>query len=67
MRLEISKRTDMALKALAHLQTNDGASGLELAKAVGTTASYLPQVVKPMVTAGFIQSTPGPGGDTAWG
>lgn len=58
----MSKRTDIALRALAHLSSSDGASGIDLAEAVETTVNYLPQVLKPMVIAGFISSTPGPGG-----
>ncbi len=62
MRLELSKRTDLALKALAHLATNGDSSGTEMAESIGTTTNYLPQVLKPLVMEGWICSTPGRGG-----
>ena len=62
MRLELSNKTDLILRALGFLHFRDSASGSEIADAVGTTANYLPQIVRPLVSAGFICSTPGPGG-----
>lgn len=62
MRLEISKRTDLALRALAHLNSDSESSGSEVADEIGTTANYLPQVLKPLTGQGWVQGTPGPGG-----
>ena len=62
MRLELSKRTDMALKALARLDPDDDLSGADLASAIGTTVNYLPQVLRPLVVSELVCSTPGPGG-----
>lgn len=62
MRLELSKKTDLALKALAHLAANGDTSGTEMAEAIGTTANYLPQVLKPLVIREWICSSPGRGG-----
>ncbi len=62
MRLELSKRTDLALKALAHLHENSDSSGRSTAKAVGTSSNYLPQILKPLSERGWVIGTPGPGG-----
>lgn len=62
MRLELSKRTDLALRALAYLESNGGTPGTEIAGTIGTTANYLPQVLKPLVIEGWVCSTPGPHG-----
>ena len=63
MRLELTKKTDLAFRALAHLKEEGGTStGKSTALAIETTTAYLPQVLKPLVTAGWIASTPGPGG-----
>jgi Rrf2 family protein len=62
MRLEMSNRTDLALKAFAHLDSFGEAGGRSIAEAIGTTANYLPQVLKPLIVEGWIRGTPGPGG-----
>ncbi|MEA1902849.1 MAG: Rrf2 family transcriptional regulator [Actinomycetota bacterium] len=62
MRLEMSKRTDLALRALAYLNSNGDSSGMALADHIGTSSNYVPQVLKPTVEEGWICSTPGPGG-----
>ncbi len=62
MRLEMSIRTDLALRAFAHLEANGDSTGSELAEAIGTTTNYLPQVLKPLVSEGWISSAPGRGG-----
>lgn len=63
MRLELTKKTDLAFRALAHLKEEGGsASGPSTAVAIETSTAYLPQVLKPLVSAGWIASTPGPGG-----
>lgn len=62
MRFELSRRTDLGVRTLAVLDQSEFLSGAAIADAIGTTVSYLPQVLKPLVTEGFIDSTPGPGG-----
>lgn len=62
MRLEVSKRTDLAFRALAHLDSQGQSRGSEIAESVGTTINFLPQLLKPLVVAGWVSSTPGPGG-----
>lgn len=62
MRLELTKRTDLALKALACLDQEAETSGRSLAADLGTTSNYLPQVIKPLSECGWVVGTPGPGG-----
>ncbi len=62
MRLELSKRTDLALKALTFLHALSGATGHAMARAIGTTSNYLPQVLKPLTERSWVSGTPGPGG-----
>ncbi len=61
----MSKRTDLALQALVHLDSHLQVSGPDLADAIGVTTNYLPQVLRPLVTNGWISGTPGPGGGYA--
>jgi Rrf2 family iron-sulfur cluster assembly transcriptional regulator len=63
MRLELTKKTDLALRALGHL-AEDGVrrSGSVLAEEIGATRQFLPQVMAPLVQAGWVGSIPGPGG-----
>ena len=63
MRLEMSKRSDLTLRAIRHLAyAEDAVDGSQLAEAIGTTTHFLPQVLRPAVRAGWIDSTPGRGG-----
>ncbi len=63
MRLEITRKSDLAIQALRTLaaaptsRTSD-----ELATTIGTTSGFLSQVLAPLVHAGWIHSTYGPGG-----
>lgn len=63
MNLVFQRRTDLALAVLRTL-AQEGArmSGAELARRVATTISYLPQVVAPLIQAGWVTSDRGPGG-----
>lgn len=61
MRFELKRRTELALRALRALSTEPIRSS-ELAAALGTTPSYLPQVLRPFVDAGWVVGTPGPTG-----
>ncbi len=60
MRLELFKRTDLSLQALERLAESDGGmAGAELASLIGTSTHYLPQVMKPLVGAGWVKATSG--------
>lgn len=63
MRLELHKRTELALLAMQELCVREiRVGGPDLAEAIGTTRQYLPQVMMPLVKARWITSTPGPHG-----
>jgi Rrf2 family protein len=72
MRLEVTRRSDLATRALVALEdaarrdARDGCGSrlksAELAEAVGTTAGFIPQVLAPLVAAGWVRSDPGPTG-----
>lgn len=65
MRLELSKRTDLALQALLHLcgdRPDALLSGASVAEAIGTSKNFLPQVMSPLIRGGWIESVPGPSG-----
>jgi Rrf2 family protein len=64
MRLEMTKKSDLALKSLRCIGDSDEAlvAGKDLATKLEITTHYLPQVIAPLVKAGWITSTPGPRG-----
>lgn len=63
MRLEITRRAELAIRALALLGRSSGrVKASELAERLGTTVSFVPQVLGPLVRAGWVQSDPGPTG-----
>lgn len=63
MRLELSRRTDLALRGLRHLAaTGTRVKRSDLAAAVGTTPDFLARVMGPMVKAGWVASEPGRSG-----
>jgi Rrf2 family protein len=63
MRLEITRRADLAVRAMTALAGADGRlKGGDLADALGTTIAMVPQFVGPLVKAGWVQSDPGPTG-----
>ena len=63
MRLEVTRRSDLAVRALRHLDGRDErVKGPELAEAVGSTAGFVSQVLTPLVRAGWVRSDPGPSG-----
>jgi Rrf2 family protein len=65
MRLELSKKTDLAIRALNCLAAHgdsDLVDGRTLADWIDTSTNYLPQVMGPLVRAGWVRSVPGPGG-----
>ena len=63
MRLEITRRTDLATRALLHLAaTGERTKSSALARAVGTTPGFLSQAMTTLVAAGWGRSDPGPTG-----
>jgi Rrf2 family protein len=63
MILGLSRRTDLALEAMKALSVaEDRVRGTDLAREVGTTVQFLPQILAPLVRAGWIDSERGPGG-----
>lgn len=66
MQFTLQRRTDLALQALEVLAAAGGRlSGPGLANAIGTSTSYLPQVMAPLARAGWTHSERGPGGGYA--
>ena len=63
MNIELSRRTDLAIRAMQVLTySEDRMSGAHLAEKIGTSTQFLPQVLGPLVKAGWIDSERGPGG-----
>lgn len=63
MRLEITRRSDLASRAVVVLARSGGRmKSAELAETLGTTAGFVPQVLGPLVERGWISSVPGPNG-----
>jgi Rrf2 family transcriptional regulator, iron-sulfur cluster assembly transcription factor len=63
VRLEVTRRAELAVRALRVLADADGLTkGPALADALDTTVGFVPQVVGPLVKAGWVRSEPGPTG-----
>jgi Rrf2 family transcriptional regulator, iron-sulfur cluster assembly transcription factor len=63
VRLEITRRAELAIRALALLGQSSGrVKASVLAEGLGTTHSFVPQVLGPLVRAGWVRSDPGPTG-----
>ena len=63
MRLEITRRTDLAIRALGELaDTGTRTKAAELAAAIGTSTGFLSQALTPLVGAGWVVSDRGPTG-----
>lgn len=63
MRLEISRKADLATRTLLELAHSGRRSkGSELAERVGTTPGFLSQVIAPLAAKGWVRSDPGPTG-----
>lgn len=61
MRLTVTRRTDLAIRAIRVLDARSGSMhGDELAASIGTTRGFLAQVMAPLVRARWVRSTPGP-------
>jgi Rrf2 family protein len=63
VRLEVTRKSDLAVRILKVLsERDDRVKGPELAELVGSTVGFVPQVLTPLVRAGWVQSDPGPTG-----
>ena len=63
MRLEVTRKSDLAVRALRVLEERHGrVKGPELAERVGSTAGFVSQALNPLVRAGWVRSDPGPSG-----
>lgn len=63
MRLEISRRADLAIRALLAIEATPlRIKADELAARLDTTAGFVPQIVGPLVKRGWVRSDPGPRG-----
>ena len=63
MRLELSRRTDLAVRALRHLAAaGDRVKRPALAAAIGTSPDFLARVMTDLVAEGWVRSEPGRNG-----
>lgn len=64
MRLELTKKTDLAFQALEVIASarGDRVSGHELAERLDVSGQYLPHVMAPLTRAGWVSSVSGPHG-----
>jgi Rrf2 family protein len=63
MRLEITRRSDLATRALLELaQDGERMKSATLAERLDTTPGFLSQVMAPLVSKGWVRSLPGPSG-----
>lgn len=63
MRLEITRRTDLATRAVLALSGRDQrVKAAELAELIGTSSGFLSQVMSPLAAKGWVRSDPGPTG-----
>jgi Rrf2 family protein len=63
MRLEVTRRADLATRALVELERSGGRlKGAALAERLGASAGFLAQAMTPLVGQGWVRSEPGPTG-----
>jgi Rrf2 family protein len=63
MRLELTRSSDLAIKALGEVAGREEPVKLaDLADLVGTTPAFLAKIARPLVARGWLESTPGPHG-----
>lgn len=63
MRLEVTRKADLATRGLVILATGGRrAKAAELAAALDTTSGFVAQVMTPLVARGWVRSVPGPAG-----
>ncbi len=66
MRLEVTRKTDLATRALLALDASgERMKAGELAAALDASAGFLPQALTPLVNRGWVSSEPGPAGGYA--
>lgn len=62
MRLEITRKSDLAVRALCVLSAQGQTKGTDLARAVGSSQGFIAQTMTPLVHSGWVGSDPGPSG-----
>jgi len=63
MRLEVTRKSDLAVRSLRALAVSDGRmKGPALAESVGSTPGFVAQALTPLVRRGWVRSDPGPSG-----
>jgi len=64
MRLELTKKTDLAFQALSVIADSNGerVNGSKLAALLDISTQYLPHVMAPLTRAGWVSSVSGPRG-----
>ena len=62
MRLEITRKSDLAVRALCSLRKSGRLKSSALARETGTTPAFIGQVMMPLVRHGWVTSDPGPTG-----
>lgn len=63
MRLEITRRADLAVRSMTALAEVGGPlKGSQLAEVLDATPGYMSQVLNPLVKVGWVASEPGPSG-----
>lgn len=65
MRLEITRKTDLALRVLRALEGRGRVARKDLARQAGTTPEFLARVMGPLVKAALVESRPGTAGGYA--
>jgi Rrf2 family iron-sulfur cluster assembly transcriptional regulator len=63
MRLEVTRKSDLAVRSLQALAVSpERVKGPALAAMVGSTPGFVSQVLTPLVRVGWVRSDPGPSG-----
>ncbi len=63
MRLEVTRKSDLAVRALRALADVDGRmKGPALAEVVGSSSGFVSQVLNPLIRRRWVYSDPGPSG-----
>ena len=63
MRLEVMRKSDLAVRALRVLAAGTGRmKGPALAEKMGSTPGFVSQVLNPLIRQGWVRSDPGPAG-----
>lgn len=63
MRLEVTRRADLATRTLALLsRSGRRLKAGELAVELGTTTGFVPQIIAPLISHSWVRSDPGPTG-----